>query len=158
MSDLLAAASERFRACCIDEPRYRVAWLVGPPQSSRKTLLARQLSERNGWRYLDYTLTPGYFDALADRIESYQPVQLVDAMRNWCASCDQPVLVLDEIDAVLATWDRNQRRIWSGLVARLPYLPCGLIIVSHLFSANQLGDYLPDRDQRYCIDLSRGTL
>lgn len=156
MSDLLSEASTRFQACCVDEPRYRVAWLVGPPQSSRKTLLARQLSERNGWQYLDYTLTPGYFDALADYIDSYQPSQLVSDVRSWCAACTAPVLMLDEVDAVLATWNRNQRRVWSGLTARLPYLPCGLIIVSHFFSVSQLAEYLPDRDQRYCFDLTRG--
>jgi hypothetical protein len=158
MSDLLSRASERFTACCIKQPRYRVAWLVGPPQRSRKTLLARQLCELHGWQYLDYTLTPGYFDALVDTIGSYQPTQLVSAIRGWCEACDAPALVLDEIDAVLATWDRNQRRIWAGLVARLQYLPHGLIIVSHFFNYAQLAEYLPDRDPRYCLDLSGDTL
>jgi len=71
-----------------------------------------------------------------------------------CEACEAPVLVLDEIDAVLATWDRNERRIYAGLVARLQYLPCGLIIVSHFFNYSQLAEYLPDRDSRYCLDLS----
>jgi len=158
MSDLLSRASQRFTDCCIKAPRYRVAWLVGSPQRSRKTLLARQLCERHSWQYLDYTLTPGYFDALADTIDSYQPAQLVAAMCSWCESCDRAVLVLDEIDAMLATWDRNQRRIWAGLAARLQYLPCGLIVVSHFFNVQQLTEYLPDRDQRYCFDLSGDTL
>ena len=158
MSDLLSRASERFTTCCIKEPRYRVAWLVGLPQRSRKTLLARQLCELQGWQYLDYTLTSGYFDALVDTIDSYQPPQLVTAIRGWCEACDAPVLVLDEIDAVLATWDRNQRRIWAALVARLQYLPHGLIIVSHFFNHSQLIEYLPDHDPRYCIDLSGDTL
>lgn len=154
MSDLLSSTSQRFTDCCINAPRYRVAWLVGPPQRSRKTLLACQLCEHNGWQYLDYTLTPGYFDALADTIDSYQPTQLVAAMRSWCEACDRAVLVLDEIDAVLATWDRNQRRIWAGLAARLQYLPCGLLVVSHFFTIQQLTEYLPDRERRYCFDLS----
>lgn len=158
MNNLLSKASERFSACCIKEPRYRVAWLVGQPQRSRKTLLARQLCELHGWHYLDYILTPGYFDALADTIDSYQPPQLVAAIRGWCEACDAPVLVLDEIDAVLATWDRNERRIYAGLVARLQYLPCGLIIVSHFFNYSQLAEYLPDRDSRYCLDLSGDIL
>ena len=158
MSDLLSRASQRFTACCINAPRYRVAWLVGPPQRSRKTLLARQLCERHGWRYLDYTLTPGYFDVLADSIGSYQPHQLVGAMREWCDACDAPVLVLDEIDSVLATWDRDQRRTWAGLVARLQFLSHGLIVVTHFFSCNQLTNYLPERDIRYCLDLSGDTL
>src|SRR5262249_45913470 len=125
---------------------------------SRKTLLARQLCEHHGWQYLDYTLTPGYFDVLVDTIDSYQPTQLVAAIRGWCEACYAPLLVLDEIDAVLATWDRNQRRVWVGLVARLQFLPHGLIIVSHFFDHRQLTQYLPERDPRYCVDLSGDTL
>lgn len=155
MSNLLDRATAQFTACCVNEPRYRVAWLVGPPQRSRKTLLARQLCEQNGWRYLDYTCTTGYFDALTDTISSYQPVQLVSAIQGWCELCHEPVLVVDEIDSVLATWDRNQRRAWAGLVARLQYLPRGLILVSHFFHAAQLAELLPDRDPRYCFDLTR---
>lgn len=158
MRDLLTRASERFTNCCIKAPRYRVAWLVGPPQRSHKTLLARQLCELHGWQYLDYTLTPGYFDRLAETIDSYQPAQLVAAIRGWCEASDSQVLVLDEIDAVLATWERNQRRHWAGLVARLQFLPHGLIIVSHFFTYRQLAEYLPDRDPRYCFDLSGDTL
>lgn len=158
MSDLLSTASERFTTCCVNEQRYRVAWLVGQPQRSHKTLLARQLCELNGWQYLDYTRTPGYFDALAEVIGSYQPTQFVDAIRGWCDACTAPVLVLDEIDAVLAAWQRDQRRVWAGLVARLQYLPCGLILVSHFFDRRLLAEYLPDRDPRYCLDLSGDPL
>lgn len=158
MSILLSTAIARFTACCINEPRYRVAWLVGPPQTSRKTLLARQLCEQTGWKYLDYTLEPGYFHALAEVIDSYQPAQLVSAVREWCEACEAPVLVLDEIDAVLATWDHHNRRSWAGLVARLQYLPCGLIIVSHFFTANQLVELLPDQDMHYCFDLTRDRI
>lgn len=154
MNTLLDIASQRFITCCICEPRYRVAWLVGAPQRSRKTLLAHQLCELNGWQYLDYTSTPGYFDVLEDCIESYQPSQLVDAVRDWCHSCRAPVLVLDEIDALLATWDLNQRQVWAGQVSRIPFLPCGLIIVSHFYTLNQLEAYLPDRSRLYCLDLS----
>jgi hypothetical protein len=158
MSDLLSIASTCYTACCVEAPRYRVAWLVGVPQRSRKTLLARQLCEVHGWQYLDYTLTPGYFDALTDAIGRYQPVEFVAAIRNWCAECNAPVLVLDEIDAVLATWDRTQRRAWAGLVARLQYLPCGLVLVSHFFNRSELAEYLPDRNPRYCFDLSGDAL
>lgn len=154
MSDLLAEATQRFTKCCINAPRYRVAWLIGPPQRSRKTLLARQLCTQNGWQYLDYALTPGYFDRLTETIESYQPAQLASDVRAWCATCTAPILVVDEIDAVLATWDRAQRRNWAGLMARQQYLPCGLIIISHFFTTQQLTEFLPDRDQRYCFELN----
>lgn len=158
MSDLLDQASARLSACCIREPRYRVAWLVGPAQRSRKTLLARQLCAHNDWHYLDYTLTPGYFDSLAQSIARYQPQELVAAIQQWCAAAERPVLVIDEIDAVLATWDRTQRHTWAGQTARLQYLPCGLVIVSHFFDQSRLINLLPDRDARYCLDLSGGLL
>lgn len=158
MSDLFAQASERFSACCVKAPRYKVAWLVGPAQRSHKTLLAQQLCQRHGWQYVNYTLDPGYFDALADCIERYQPSQLVTAIRDWCQACTAPVLVLDELDAVLATWQPNQRRTWAGIVARLQYLPCGLIIVSHFFDQYRLAEYLPDHDTRYCLDLAGDTV
>ncbi len=156
MSDQIASISERLYTCCVREPRYRVGWLVGPAQRSRKSLIARQLCTQHGWRYLDYTLTPGYFDALTESIASYQPSQLVAAIQEWCAVCDSTVLVIDELDAVLATWDRNQRRTWAGQTARLQYLPCGLVIVSHFFDARQLVELLPDRNPRYCVDLTGG--
>jgi hypothetical protein len=154
MTDLLSRASAQFTACCIEQQRYRVAWLVGLPQRSRKSLLAQQLCTRNGWHYLNFTLEPGYFDTLAANISDYQPARLVADLQEWCERSSAPVLLVDEIDAVLATWDRRRRRNWAGLVARLQYLPRGLILVSHFFTANELVELLPDHDHRYCVDLS----
>jgi hypothetical protein len=154
MSDLLHRATEQFLACCVRAPRYRVAWLVGPAQRSSKSLLAQELCTRNNWAYLDYTLTPGYFDRLAPVVDRYQPHELVAEIRRWCAECAHPVLVLDELDALLATWDRAQRHVWAGQTARLQFLACGLVIVSHFFDQGTLMPLLPDRDPRYCLDLS----
>lgn len=153
MNNFLQEATTQFTACCIEQPRYRVGWLVGVPQRSYKTQLARQLCRTNNWHYLDYTLEQGYFDALADRIEYYQPDDLVKAVCEWCEACLKPVLVIDEIDSILAIWTHTQRLIWAGRVARLQNLPCGVIIVSHFFTCHQLRDYLPDRDLRYCLEL-----
>lgn len=152
MKPLIEHASEQFRHCCVEQPRYRVAWLVGPPARG-KSQLARQLRDRLGWSYINYTLEPGYFDTLAETITRYQPTDLVTAVRDWCQSCSRPVLIVDEIDAVIATWDRAQRYSWAALVARLQWLPCGVLIVSHLFDRRLLTDYLPDHDQRYCLDI-----
>jgi SpoVK/Ycf46/Vps4 family AAA+-type ATPase len=153
MTDLLTRASEQFQYCCTQQPRYRVGWIVGPPQRG-KTALARRLHEVHGWSYLDYTLTSGYFDSLTEKITSYQPSDLITAMQDWSAQCSAPVLIIDEIDAVLATWDHLQRKTWVGLASRLQWLRCGLLIVSHIITYQLLGDYLPDHDQRYCLDLS----
>ncbi len=146
-------ASAQIERCCIQQPRYRVAWLTGAPLSG-KTGLAQRLCETNGWQYLNYTLTPGYFDALAPIIATYQPYDLIAALQNWCAACTESVLVMDELDALLACWSFDQRRTWAGQVSRLAYLPCGLLLVTHLLDRSLLAPYLPDGDSRYCLVLS----
>jgi hypothetical protein len=152
MTDLFTHAGRQFTACCVTEPRYRVAWLTGPPLSG-KTTLAQRLCERHGWHYLDYTSTPGYFDTLADTIATYRPDDLTAALQSWCAECAAPVLVVDEIDAILATWSHDQRTVWANRVSRMPYLACGIIIVTHLFPCTTLATFLPDGGQRCCLTL-----
>lgn len=154
MTDLFDRANRQFTACCVREPRYRVAWLTGSPMS-RKSTLARQLCTANGWHYLDYTTTPGYFDSLVDTISTYRPEDLTAALRDWCAACPAPVLIVDEIDAVLATWTLDQRTFWANQVSRLTYLPCGVIIVTHILSCSMLTAFLPDGGQHSCLNLTR---
>lgn len=154
MTDLFAHANRQLTAWCVHEPRYRVAWLTGPPLSG-KTILAQRLCAEHGWHYLDYTGTPGYFDTLADTIATYRPDNLVQAVTTWCDTCPAPVLVVDELDAVLATWSLDQRTVWANRVSRLPYLPCGVVIVTHLCTCTTLSPVLPDGGQRSCLSLSR---
>lgn len=135
---------------CVQQSRYRVAWLVGAPRRG-KTRFARAITQQQHWRYLEYTLTPGYFDTLEQTIAAYQPTELVDSIREWCDRTTEPVLVVDELDAVLATWDNHQRKTWANAVARLAYLPCGLLIVTHLLDDTILKPLLPDPDPRYYL-------
>lgn len=152
MNDPMLHASQQLSAWCVHEPRYRVAWLTGPPLSG-KTLLARRLCDAHGWHYLDYTGTPGYFDTLADTLATYRPDDLTAALQSWCAGCAAPVLVVDEIDSVLAIWFHDQRSVWANRVSRLPYLSCGVVIVTHLFTCDTLATFLPDGSQRCCLTL-----
>ncbi len=157
MNDPMLHASQQLSAWCVHEPRYRVAWLTGPPLSG-KTLLARRLCDAHGWHYLDYTLTPGYFDALADTIATYRAEDLIAAVKGWCATCVARVLVVDELDAVLTTWSLDQRDVWANQVSRLAYLSCGVVLVTHLFSCTRLATFLPDGGQRSCLTLSREAI
>jgi hypothetical protein len=143
MSDILDRAGSHLLACC-NQPRYRTAWLVGPPLSG-KTTLARRICSVYGWHYVNYVLEPGYFDVLQDRIESYQPGDLEHDIRTWCTEHNR-MLVIDEIDAVLATWPIDQRQLFVWKVSRIPDISHGLILVSNLFDGDTLASLLPESD------------
>lgn len=154
MTSVLKHAMEQFQWCCIQQPRYRVAWLTGMPLSG-KTYLARQIAAQCGWHYLDYTLTPGYFDTLTTTIATYHPENFLQALQSWIHTCPAPVLIVDELDALLATWSNDQRRVWASKVSRMTALPCGVLLVSHLLDCSTLSTVcLPDTDSRYCMDLA----
>lgn len=144
MTSLFERASLHLLACC-SQPRYRTAWLIGSPLSG-KTTLARQLCETHNWRYLNYTLEQGYFDALQGCLETYQPSDLWNDLRTWCMNYDQSLLLVDEIDSILATWSFDQRRLFATQASRLPDLPHGLVLVSNLFEADVLAPLLPNSD------------
>ena len=156
MTDSIEEASAQINRCC-RQRRYRVAWITGPPYSG-KTSLARQLCTANAWSYLDYTLAPGYFDSLASTIAHYQPINFIDALRTWCSLTTAPVLVVDEVDSLLASWSFDQRHTWASQVSRLPFLACGLVLVTHFFDRDMLVPYLPDNDPRHCLDLAGANL
>jgi hypothetical protein len=152
MNTQLERAGSHLLACC-SQPRYRTAWLIGLPLSG-KTTLAGRLCEVHSWRYLNYTLEPGYFDALADHLETYQPADLLSDLRIWCAASSQSVLLVDEIDAILATWPSDQRRMFATRASRLPDLAHGLVLVSNLFEVDTLVPLLPDSDLPAYYNLS----
>jgi len=144
MTTLLERAGTHLLACC-GQPRYRTAWLIGVPLSG-KTTLARQLCEHHNWCYINYTLEPGYFDQLQGRLEAYQPGDLLQALRIWGAACERSVMLVDELDATLACWSSDQRRLFAAQASRLGDLPHGLILVSSLLDLETLTPLLPESD------------
>lgn len=144
MTFQLELASSHLLACC-SQPRYRTAWIIGAPLSGKSTL-ARQLCEQNNWHYLNYTLEPGYFDQLQGHLETYQPDDLLNNLREWCAACDRAMLLIDEIDSILACWSFDQRRFFATRASRLASLPRGLVLVSNLFDISTLVPLLPESD------------
>jgi hypothetical protein len=149
---IVEQASKSFTRFCIDEQRYRVAWLTGTPYTGKSTL-ARQLQTRNAWGYLNYTLETGYFDQLADTVQSYQPETFIVAIKQWCEQCSCPVLIIDELDGLLATWSVEQRRAWASEASRLRELACGLILVTSFFDLYSLRSFAPNQNQPQVINL-----
>lgn len=152
MKTLLERAGSDLLACC-SQLRYRTAWLIGPPLSG-KTTLARRLCDIHNWRYLNYTLEPGFFDTLNDRLETYRPADFLSDIRTWCTAYGRSVLLVDEIDALLATWPLDQRRLFATRVSRLPDLTHGLVLVSNLFDVDTLAPLLPDSDISGYVNIS----
>jgi hypothetical protein len=153
MNPHIEQAMAQFQWSCLHQPRYRVGWIIGSPQSGKSTL-ARQLGDICGWFYLNYTLTPGYFDTLTDTIASYLPQHLLDALHQWIQGCPAPVFIVDEIDSLLATWSLDQRRYWASQASRMPHLPCGIIITTTLIDRPMLTQCLPYPDSRYYLELA----
>ncbi|PDW03278.1 AAA family ATPase [Candidatus Viridilinea mediisalina] len=145
MNNLLPQAAALFQTWC-NQPRYRTAWLIGGPLAG-KTTLAKRLCAHATWRYLNYTLDADYFAQLHDRIETYQVADLLNDLRGWCRATTQPVLLVDELDALFACWSDGQRRLFAHQASRLSDLPCGLILVSNFFEPVQLASLLPQSDQ-----------
>lgn len=144
MKELFERAGSDLLAYC-HQPRYRTAWIIGPPQSG-KTTLARRLCAAHNWRYLNYTLDEGYFELLQDRLETYQPGDLLRDLRVWCSTQDRSIVLVDELDALLAIWSPDQRRLFATRASRLTDLPHGLILVSNFFEASVLAPLLPESD------------
>lgn len=150
MTSLLERTGTYLLACC-SQPRYRTAWLIGSPLSG-KTTLARELCRAHEWQYRNYTTEQGLFDALRDRLETYQPSDLLNDLSQLVSESHQIVLV-DEIDAVLAIWSSDQRRLFANQASRLANLPHGLVLVSNFFTAETLVPLLPDSDLPPYINL-----
>lgn len=148
----LEQAARTFQRFCIEEQRHRVAWLIGAPRSGKSTL-AQRLAEQQQWAYLNYTLHPGYFDQLAGTILTYQTDDFIMAIKRWCGQCSHPVLILDEIDGLLATWSSEQRRTWASGASRLRDLSCGLVLSTSFFDENALNSYLPNASRPHTFAL-----
>lgn len=148
----LAQAATTFRRFCIEEQRHRVAWLIGAPRSGKSTL-AQRLAEQQQWSYINYTLHSGYLDQLVDTIQTYQTDDFIAAIKHWCGQCSHPVLILDEIDSLLATWTSEQRRTWASGASRLRDLSCGLVISTSFFDEHTLYSYLPNTSRPHIITL-----
>jgi hypothetical protein len=140
MSDDFEQASTHIKKVC-QQVRFKTAWIIGKPLTG-KTRLALWLCENHDWVYKDYTLDKGLFDRLEPCIETYQPDNLIDDIKNLCKSFKHRVLVLDHIEPILSKWDTLQQHKFIHKVGRLPGTS-GLVLVNNLFDSSVYESILP---------------
>src|SRR5260370_30848195 len=97
----------RIRQVCNPQARYRVLWVIGSPRSG-KTSICRFVCHHNSWKYVDFTLEPGFLDGLIGQEETYRPEDFLVFLHLLCSKIVEEVIVLDEIEPLLGLWSWEQ--------------------------------------------------
>jgi hypothetical protein len=140
---LVLALEERIRFVCREQARYRVLWVVGKPRSG-KTLLSRTVCQRTSWRYIDFTLEPGFLDSLIGREESYHPEDFLGTLKKLIDNKVAPEIVtIDEIEPLLSLWNWEQQEVFFKQVGRATRLPIGVVLVTRNRTTQQLLKIIP---------------
>jgi hypothetical protein len=107
----------------------RIFVLYGAPQS-RKTSAAKEVAKRLNGKYID--LLKDKLNILNPKLGMYTPLDFKRDINKWAKETDS-LLVIDEIEALLDTWTRQQQedlfRLLSGLGGRMP---SPILIISRL--------------------------
>jgi ATP-dependent 26S proteasome regulatory subunit len=93
----------------------RIFVLYGPPLSG-KTYIARELAKRVNGKYID--LLESELSTLNPKIGLYTPYDFKRDINMWAKDTDS-LLVIDEIEALLDTWARDQHEDMLKLLSRL---------------------------------------
>ena len=140
----------RIRQICNPQARYRVLWIIGPPRSG-KTSICRFICNRKGWKYVDFTLEPGFLDSLNGREETYRPEDFLELLRLLCSRIAEAVIVIDEIEPLLGLWSWDQRELFFKQVGYSTRLEAGVVIVTRLSTTRELTKLLPGTDHIFEI-------
>ncbi len=133
------------RETCGPNGRYRTLWLIRNPESGNSTF-AREVSERAGWHYLNYTIDPRGLATLAGNEGVYQPSAFVRWMTEIAAQVENDIIVIDEIEPLLAWLDFDKLQNFLRTVSRARNLSKGFVLVTRLRSAaNRLPSIVPNR-------------
>lgn len=144
----------RISQICSPFARYRVLWLVGNPRSG-KTTLSRAVCTNNNWGYVNFTLDRGCFDRLSGHEETYRPEDFVRDLRStWLNQGDQ-IVIIDEIEPLLALWVWEQQEVFFKLVSRLTRLTTGVVLVTRLRTSKQLSQLVSGPD--HIFEISEGA-
>ncbi len=143
----------RVRQVCNSQARYRVLWIIGPPRSG-KTSICRFVCRHNGWKYVDFTLEPGFLDSLLGQEETYRPEDFLAFLRLLCSKIVEEVIVLDEIEPLLGLWSWEQQELFFKQVGYATRLTAGVVIVTRLSTTQELVNLLPGTD--HICEISQG--
>lgn len=139
---LTKTLEDRIRFVCQEQARYRVLWVVGKPRSG-KTWLSRTVCQRTGWKYINFTLDPGFLDSLVGREESYRPEDFLVTLKLVYNNTTVEVVVLDEIEPVLGWWTWEQQEVFFKQVGRAARLQTGTVLVTRSRTSQHLAKILP---------------
>ncbi len=143
---------ERIRLVCRKQARYRVLWLIGKPRSG-KTLLSRAVCKCNGWRYINYTLEPGFLDNLVGLEEIYSSEDFLGTLRLVCNDTSPEIIVLDEIEPLLSWWTWQQQEVFFKQIGRATNLQTGVVIVTRKRTSHELGKILQEMADNHIFEI-----
>lgn len=153
--ELLAQRLEaQIQQVCRPQARYRVLWVIGPPRSG-KTSLCRFVCRRKDWKYVDFTLEPGFLDRLVGQEEFYRPEDFLGFLQLLCGNIYEEVIVLDEIEPLLGLWTWEQRESFFKQVGHPPRLKAGVVIVTRLLNNQELIKLVPGSD--HIFEVTQGA-
>jgi hypothetical protein len=145
---------ERIQQVCQTQARYRVLWVIGPPRIG-KTSLCHSVCRYRSWKYVDFTLEPGFLDSLIGQEETYRPDDFLELLRLLCDNTSEEVIVLDEIEPLLGLWTWEQREVFFKQVAYATRLKAGIVIVTRLSTTQELTKLVPGSD--HIFEISQGV-
>ncbi len=153
--ELLAQSLEaQIQQVCLPQARYRVLWVIGSPRSG-KTSLCRFICRNRGWKYIDFTLEPGFLDRLIGQEETYRPDDFLGFLYLLCHNITEEVFVLDEIEPLLGLWTWEQKELFFKQVGHAPRLETGVVIATRLFNKQDLSKLVPGSD--HIFELPQGV-
>lgn len=149
--ELLAQRLEaQIQQVCQPQARYRVLWVIGSPRTG-KTSLCRYVCQNRLWKYMDFTLEPGFLDNLIGREETYRPEDFLEFLHLLCDNIAEEVIVLDEIEPLLGLWTWEQRESFFKQVGYTTRLETGVVIATRLSNTLELTKLVPGSDHIFEI-------
>lgn len=149
--ELLARRLEaQIQQVCQPQARYRVLWVIGSPRTG-KTSLCRLVCRHEGWKYVDFTLEPGFLDRLIGQEETYRPEDFLEFLHLLSDNVSEGVIVLDEIEPVLGLWTWEQRELFFKRVGHATRLETGVVIATRSLNTQELTKLVPGREHIFEI-------